>query len=116
MSAGETLPAGSIALTANVCTPMPSPVYCFGDVHGASAPRSSEQTNVEPGSSEMNVNVAVVAVVVTGGLPVIVASGGSDSRMSHSHSAGSGSMLPALSIDRTSKVWESTRQAGQRQR
>ena len=101
------LPAGSIALTANTWVPMPRPVYCLGDVHGASAPRSSEQTNVEPDSSEMNVNVAIVSVVNAGGLSVIVASGGSDSRMSQLHSAGSGSTLPALSTDRTRRVCES---------
>ena len=101
---GSGLPAASIARTRNVCGPAVIPVSCFGDVHAAYGARSSEHSNVEPGSSEANVIVSVVLVVVPDG-PLIVVSGASRSSI-QVYVAGLGSTLPAKSIARTWNVCE----------
>jgi hypothetical protein len=71
--------AGSIAATAKewvVPAPPARPVRFTGLVQGAPAPPSTEHTNVEPPSFELNVNVAEVEFVVATGLLSIVVSGG----------------------------------------
>ena len=51
---GSVLPASSLAVTAIVCGPSSSPVYCLGEVHDCAGPPSSEQVNVEPAMLDVN--------------------------------------------------------------
>src|SRR4051812_18934005 len=53
------LPARSRALTRNTCLPGSSFLYVFGEVHGVNFLLSSLQRNLEPGSPEANLNVAL---------------------------------------------------------
>jgi hypothetical protein len=97
------LPAASLARTWNWCVPTPSPVYVVGDVQAAKAAVSRAHSNVAPASLE-KVNVALVLVVVAGGLSPIVVSGAVVSTVI-ARLAGLMSVLPAAYVARTSKVW-----------
>ena len=102
---GSALPAASVARTRNRWSPSASPLTTRGDVHEAKAPPSSEHSNVEPASSDENVNVPPVAVVGLSGPLSIVVSGGVVSSTRQARSAGVGSALPAASTARTARVW-----------
>ena len=63
------MPAASVARTWKVCGPTARPGYDFADVHAANEPVSSLHSKVRPAgavpsSLPVNVNVAVVFVVV----------------------------------------------------
>ena len=75
-------------------------------MHAANAAASNRHWNVLPASFEVNVKVALVAVVTSSGPPVMVVSGGvvSVCSMTQLKLAGDGSVLVAESIARTSKV------------
>ena len=79
-----------------------------GQVHRRRARRnaaaSTEHSNDEPASLDENENDAVVAGVDAGGDAEIVDSGGVESTVVHSSTAGVGSMIPAASIARTANV------------
>ena len=103
--AGEpsTLPASSTARTRNSCAPSASPEYVFGDAQAAHAPASSEHSNVEPASSALKVNVALVADVLAGGAPPpsVVCGAVVSGSIVHVRTAGVASTLPAASVART---------------
>ena len=65
----------SIARTLKACMPVPRPEYVFGDEQAVQAPLMCRHWNVEPGSLETNLNVALRLRVEPGGLAVIVVSG-----------------------------------------
>jgi hypothetical protein len=71
----STLPATSVARTANVCFPGLTGPTAAGDVHGANAAPSSRHSNVDPGSSAENVNVALGSVTGPSGPDSIVVCG-----------------------------------------
>jgi hypothetical protein len=75
-----------------------------GEVQEAKAAPSSPHSKVAPVSLAENVNVALVLVVVAGGLSPIVVSGAVVSTVI-ARLAGLVSVLPAASMARTSKVW-----------
>lgn len=108
--AGEpsTLPAGSVARTANACDPTPRLVYARGLVHDTHGAPSRLQVNDAPDSVAEKLKDASVDVVVDGI--------GDDSTVSgavvsgavttvHVTAAGDASTLPAGSMARTEKVW-----------
>ena len=70
----STLPAASLARTANVCWPSARFVYACGEVHAANAALSRRHSNVAPGSL-VKANDAVFVVMVPVGPLVIVVSG-----------------------------------------
>jgi hypothetical protein len=100
--AGEasTLPAGSVARTANECDPSASPEYARGDVHAAHSPLSIRHSNDEPASDEENANDALVSFVSPAGPPEIDVTGGVVSIVQF-QVGGEGSTLPAPSVART---------------
>jgi hypothetical protein len=102
----STLPVRSVARTLKVCVPFARAVYSCGVTHAAYAPASSAHENVDPGSVEVNVKLALVLVVVVPavGPPVIVVSGGTVSIV-QVRLAGDGSALPEESVALTEKVW-----------
>src|SRR5262245_28742815 len=51
-----TLPAASVARTANVCGPSASVGVVAGDAHGANGPSSNEHSNTQVASSQWNSN------------------------------------------------------------
>ena len=55
--------------------PVPRPEYVFGDEQAVQAPLMCRHWNVEPGSLETNLNVALRLRVEPGGLAVMVVSG-----------------------------------------
>src|SRR3954449_8012092 len=102
----STLPAASVARTSNVCAPTASPLKSRGDVHAPHTPPSSRHSNVAA-SLAPNVKLAVVAVTVPDGPPVIVVSGAvvsAGAATVHARDAGDASTLPAASVARTSNV------------
>src|SRR5687768_6219474 len=88
----STLPAPSIARTANVCGPTARPAYSCGEAHDANAAPSSEHSNSESISFDLNVTVALVAEVVACGLSRSVVSGGTATV--HTYSTGVSSAIP----------------------
>jgi hypothetical protein len=72
---GSTLPAASRAMTRSWCTPTARPVSCSGEVHELNEAPSTEHWNVEPGSFETKVSVALVLAVSAAGPLSIVVSG-----------------------------------------
>ena len=100
---GSVLPAASVARTSNVCAPSASTAVVNGVLHEPQAPPSTRHSNVEPVSVAVNENVGVLSVVVAVGPAVIVVSGGVVSTV-NDRLAGVGSVLPAASVARTSKV------------
>ena len=74
-----------------------------GPLHGAKASESKRHSKVEPASEEEKVKVGVGSLVPPLGPPVIVVSGGTVSTV-RPREAGVGSVLPAGSAARTSKV------------
>ena len=97
------LPAASVARTSKVCAPRLNAPVVNGDVHGANAAASTRHSNVEPASVAVNEKLGVVSLVTPLGPAVIVVSGAVVSTV-NDRLAGVGSMLPAGSIARTSKV------------
>jgi hypothetical protein len=87
------LPAASVALTSNVCGPVASPAYSFGDPHPVKAPPSSRHSKLEPPSLEPKENDAEVEVTVPDGPAEIVVSGGV---VSGSGGGGGGGGLPPV--------------------
>ena len=73
---GSTLPAESIARTANACAPSVKAAGVCGDWHGANGPSSIRHSKEEPGSSATNANVGSASLVNAGGPSVTVVSGG----------------------------------------
>lgn len=71
----STFPEGSIARTRTVCRPNARPEYVFGDVQNVHGPFICLHSNFEPACEELNLNVAVRAVVGLRGPAVIVAFG-----------------------------------------
>ena len=70
------LPAGSVALASNVCSPVDNPEYAFGELQELKLPPSRRHSNVDPASLEEKVKEALVLVVVPDGPSPIVVSGG----------------------------------------
>src|SRR3954468_23025776 len=98
----STLPAASVARTSNVCAPTATPLKSRGDVHAPHTPASRRHSNVAA-SLAPNVKLAVVAVTVPDGPPVIVVSGAVVST-AQLREAGDASTLPAASVARASNV------------
>ena len=73
---GSALPPASIAVTSKVCGPAARPDSGQGEAHGADAPLSSLQRNVEPCSVAWNWNVAAEDCVSGGGPESITVFGG----------------------------------------
>src|SRR5439155_12711712 len=69
------LPAASVALTWKVCDPSASLLKPCGLEQAAKLPESSLHWKEEPGSEELKVNVAVVALVGSAGPEAIDAVG-----------------------------------------
>ena len=120
--AGEAsvLAASSVARTSNVRDPSASPSSVCELVQGVNPPPSSWHSKVRlPGrvtsSVPVNVNVAEVELDGSGGPEVILVSGGVVSGAVVSivqvWEAGVASVLPAVSVARTSKVWEPSARA-----
>jgi hypothetical protein len=99
----STLPAASFARTWNVWLLLPRPAYAFGDVQAANAVASSEHSNVEPVSVEVNEKLTEPDVVPDGPLEIVV-SGATVSTVQLAE-AGEGSTLFDVSIARTWNVW-----------
>jgi hypothetical protein len=101
-----------MARTSTVCDPRARFEYVFGleqEPKSAGAWLSRRHSNVEPASLEEKANVALVLVVVATGPESIDVSGGvvsAGASIVQLQLAGVGSMLPAWSIARTSKVCE----------
>ena len=72
-------------------------------MHGWKAPPSTEHSNVESASDEVNSNVGVESEVTDGGPEVMVVSGG-DASTVNENVAGVVSVFPAASVARTAKV------------
>src|SRR5438128_6181155 len=72
----ETLPAGSVAVTAKVWLPAASEGYVAGLAQDAAAAASSLQEKADPVLLEEKVNVALVRFVSDGGPDETVATGG----------------------------------------
>ena len=83
----STLPEASVARTAKLCSPSPSPLYVTGEVHDAIGARSREHSNVEPASVDVKLYWTDVLLVVAGGPDVIVVLGGVSSTMALPHPA-----------------------------
>ena len=98
----STLPAASMARTANVWSPSPRSPYSAGEVQAENGTPSSEHSKVAPGSA-VKMNCALVLVVVPDGPDDIVVCGSSLSTC-QVYVAGVASMLPASSTARTEKV------------
>ena len=98
----STLPAASLARTANVCWPSARFVYACGDVLVANAAPSRRHSNVAPGSL-VKANDAELEVMVPVGPLVIVVSGAAVSTV-NVRVAGEPSTLPAASRARTENV------------
>src|ERR687896_1164446 len=95
--------------TSNVWSPSGTCVTVVGEVHGASSAPSNEHMYETPVWFDVQLNVALVLVVVVvpfvfaGTLAVIVVSAGPST--SHVKTTGVRSTFPAGSIARTSSVW-----------
>src|SRR5918998_554853 len=109
------MPIGSTAATRNVCSPGTRPVYVTpekhgvtGEAHGASSAPSSEHMYDTPVWLDVQLNVALVPVVVVtpsafdGTLAVIVVSAGPSTV--HVNDSGVASAFSAGSMARTSSV------------
>ena len=101
---GSVFPAASVARTLNAWVPGARSETVCGEAHAAYAPPSNRHWNVPPVSVETKANVAWVPATVPLGPEVIVVSGAAVSTV-HAREAGVGSVLPARSTARTSKVW-----------
>ena len=97
--------APSIARTWKVCDPSERPEYAFGLEQVANDPASSLHSNVLPASVEWNVKLALDEPDGFDGDVSITVSGAAVSTV-HVKVAGLASVLPALSVARTSKVCE----------
>ena len=101
----STLLAGSVARTSKVCAPSAREAVVWAELQEAHAPASTRHSKVEPTWLAENANVGVESFVGPDGPLSIVVSGATVStvivRMS-----GVGSMFPATSVARTSKVCE----------
>ena len=99
------LPAGSVARTSNVWLPSTRGPTVAGLAHGSqSMPPSRRHSKDEPGSLESNSNDGDALLEGLPGTVVKVVSGAAVSTV-QAYEAGVGSVLPAPSIARTSKVW-----------
>jgi hypothetical protein len=103
------LPDGSIARTEKVWPEFARPLYDVGEVHDENPAPSRLHWNDEPGSVDVNVNVAdAVVTVPVGPVLVIVVSGGvvsvGGTFTVQVAVAGEGSAFPAASVARTVKV------------
>ena len=76
---GSTLPAGSMALTPNVCDASLRLEYERGDVQAEYEAPSRLHWNVDPASLDVKLKLAEVEFVAVGGADVIVVSGGTSS-------------------------------------
>jgi len=90
------LPALSIAVTLSRCRPGSSFLRRYGDLQALAFFASSLQTNLDPASDDLNLNFARVALVVFGGVFVILVLGGVRSGMDQ-ESTTDGS--PVVSVD-----------------
>jgi hypothetical protein len=68
-------PAASDARTRNWCVPAASPVYARGEPQAEKVAPSSEHSNVDPGSLDEKLKLALVLEVKDGGAEEIVVSG-----------------------------------------
>src|SRR3954468_1516902 len=93
----------SVATTWNVWSPCPRPCAVNGDVHAANPALSRLHLNVEFGSDDVNVKLALAIATVPDGPLVIVVSGAVRSTV-HVRVAGVGSRFPTRSRTRTLKV------------
>src|SRR5215208_417932 len=98
----STLPAASIARTANRCGPLASPAYFFGELQRKNERPSSRHWKVA-GSLAEKVSLADVAVVLAGGLAARVVCGGVASIV-QAYTA-SGPRFPKASIPLTTNLW-----------
>jgi len=100
---GSTFPAISAARTSKVWLPSESALYAFGLEHGENGAPSSLHSKLDPGSLEVNVNAAAVALVGSAGPEPIVVSGAVRSTI-QVYEAGVGSTLPTASVALTWNV------------
>src|SRR5262249_54442877 len=105
--AGEAsvLPAASVARTSNVCVPSDSATLVNGDTHVSNCAASTRHWNVEPDSSDVKHQVGVASLLGDGAGTEVVGFGMIVSTVKVCE-AGEGSVLPAASVARTSKVCE----------
>ena len=100
------LPARSVATTRKVWLPGARSAYSSGDSHSASGSLSSEHSNVDSGSLDMNVKLAMVSIVVWAFGPIRIVVWGSvvsgGVMTVHVWLAGVASTFPARSMARTS--------------
>src|SRR5687767_2125830 len=99
----STLDAPSLARTRNSCDPEARPVYSAGEEQELNEPASSAHSNVEPGSLLEKLKVAFALALVAAGARSIVVFGGRSTVQARV--AGLWSVLPAVSVARTRKVW-----------
>jgi hypothetical protein len=97
------LPNASRARTSKVWLPSARPEYACGLVQAVNAPPSSLQSNVLPASVEVNEKLAPVWLVGFAGVEVMLVSGAVASTV-QVWVAAVGSVFPAGSVARTSKV------------
>ena len=100
---GSVLPAASRARTWKVWLPSARPVYAAGLVQPVKAVPSMEHWKDAP-ASELKSNVALESVDGLSGIEAMVVSGGVVSTVQE-YVAGLGSVLPAVSLARTWKLW-----------
>lgn len=100
---GSVLPAASVARTWTVCSPASKALRVVGVEQGAQRPLSSWQSNVPPGSLELNEIEALVEFVGFAGPAVIVVAGAVRST-THVAVAGVASVFPAMSVALTEKL------------
>ncbi len=101
----STLPAGSVALTSNVCVPSARPAYVAGVVHAEKPAPSRRHSKVDPGSFDPRSKVALAEDVFAGGSVGPIDETGGVVSIVHVYEAGVGSVFPAVSVARTWNVW-----------
>src|SRR3954469_24910904 len=102
--AASMLPAASVARTSNVWLPSASGAVVCGLVQALQPPASTRHSNVEPSSEEWNANAGVALPDGLAGVESSVVSGAVRSIV-QVEVAGVASVLPAVSVARTSNVW-----------
>src|SRR3954453_22543287 len=98
------LPAASTARTSKVWLPSASAAVVWRLVQALQLPPSIRHSNVAPPSGELKPKVGVASLSRAGGFEPMLVSGGVRSTV-HVCVAGVPSVLPAVSVARTSKVW-----------
>src|SRR4029079_289416 len=98
------LPAVSVARTSKVWLPSASAAVVCGLVQGVQLPPSMRHSKVAPASPELNAKVGVASLSSAGG-PESMLLFGAVRSIVQVDEAGLPSVLPAMSVARTSNVW-----------